>query len=120
MKQKPTVLVTRESIQLMLNNPNHVYVAKVVGRALVGLFERQTEHEQSVNHTEEHNTIGFAGCDGRSGSLTAKTFLKRGTLEEWQIDRWTKVSPRTGFARLCKYHKQLNEIAIRKAQKKNG
>ena len=59
------------------------------------------------------NGIGFTGADAHSGCLTAKYFIKHGTLADWQVERWTKLS-KSGFSRLTKYHKQLNEIAIAK------
>lgn len=107
-------LVTRESIEALLNDPRgHEFVQHVVGRALVALFERQTADEQASNTTEVHNTVGFAGADGRSGALTAKSYLKNGRLAEWQVEQWTR--PFRGRPRLCKYHRQLNEIAQEKA-----
>ncbi len=108
-----TNIVTKESIQSMLDNPNHNYVMQVIGRALVGLYKRQTESEQIDNTTKIHNNIGFAGCDAKSGSLTAKYFLKHNKLEQWMIDNWTRRGTK-GYSRLCKYHSQLNEIAINK------
>lgn len=102
--------VTRESIQAMLNNPNQDYVKAVVGRALVAIFSNQTIAEKAGNSTEEDNGIGFSGADARSGSLTAKSYLKNRTLADWQVERWTKPG-KNGFARLTKYHKQLNQIA---------
>ena len=102
--------VTQESIQTMLNNPNKKYVMTVIGRALVHIFNRQTEDEKSSNTTNKHNSVGFAGCDARSGSMTAKYWLKHGKLEDWQMEKWTKIGS-NGFARLCKYHRQLNEVA---------
>lgn len=110
------VQVTKDSIQLMLNNSNRDFVMHVVGRALVAIFKRQTEDEKSSNTTNKHNSIGFAGCDARSGSLTAKSYLKNKKLEDWQIDRWLVISERTNYARLCKYHTQLNQIAQEKAE----
>ena len=104
------VPVTRDSIQLMLNNPNRDFVMHVVGRALVAIFKRQTEDEKSSNTTSKANNIGFASCDARSGSLTAKSYLKNKKLEDWQIDRWLVISEKTNYARLCKYHTQLNQI----------
>lgn len=89
----------------------------VVGRALVAIFNRQTEDEKNTNNTNRNNTIGFNGPDARSGSLTAKSYLKNNTLQDWQIDQWLKED-RTGYPRLCKYHRQLNEIAIQKKKKK--
>ena len=115
---KAKAIVTRESIQAMLNNPNPDYVALVVGRALVRLFERQTEAEKASNDTNVDNGIGFAGCDARTGTLSAKYFLKHKTLLPWQVARWTKVEA-SGFPKICKYWRQLNEIALKKQQDNN-
>jgi hypothetical protein len=109
--------VTRESLDAMLHNSNPEYVQKVIGRALAALLERQTLDEQASNATVENNTIGFAGCDGRSGTLTAKYWLKHRRLEDWMVERWTRIG-KSGFPRLCKYAKQLNEIAASKAVNK--
>jgi hypothetical protein len=108
-------LVTQESLQAMLDNPDQVYVAHVIGRALVGLLKRQTDAEQASNATQVHNNIGFTGADGRSGSLTAKSYLKRNGLQDWQIERWVKRG-KNGYSRLTKYAKQLNEIANEKVE----
>lgn len=43
--------VTRGSLQKMLDNSNQAYVAQVIGRALVVLFNNQTRGEQSMNTT---------------------------------------------------------------------
>lgn len=114
---KPTTpkLVTRESLAAMLANENPAYVQMVIGRALCRLLERQTQSEQSHNTTDEDNGIGFAGADARSGSLTAKYFMKHKKLEDWQVARWVKIGA-NGFPRLCKYHKQLNEIATQSSK----
>lgn len=113
---KKQVIVTRESLQAMLDNADDVKRQHIVGRALVALFDRQTQDEKRVNDTRLHNNIGFQGCDAKSGSITAKTYLARGELADWQVERWTRRGS-TGFSRICKYAKQLNEIAIAKAQK---
>lgn len=107
-------LVTRDTLRTMLANPDRAYVERVVGRALVALLRRQTQDEQRVNDTRVHNTIGFSGADARSGSLTAKSFMKNGGLLDWQLNKWLKPA-RNGYPRLCKYARQLNEIAQAKA-----
>lgn len=112
-RQKVKQIVTRDSLRTMLQNPNRKYVETVIGRALVALLQRQTADEQRANDTREHNGVGFSGCDGRSGTLTAKSFIKNGGLLDWQIGRWTKLA-KNGYPRLCKYAKQLNEIALEK------
>ena len=112
-----TKLVTKDSLQHMLNNPNPVKLKAVIGRALVGIFNRQTEDEKKVNETRVHNNIGFTGADGRSGAITAKYYLKHHDLQDWQIQLWTKRNAK-GYSRLTKYHAQLNEIAEAKAANK--
>jgi len=109
-------IVTATSLANMINTADANKRIKIVGRALVALFNRQTEDEKTVNDTREHNSIGFSGSDGKSGSLTAKFFLKHGTLLDWQLDKWLKPA-RNGLPRICKYHKQLNHIATVKAAK---
>ena len=110
---KKQVIVTRESLQAMLDQADAVKRQHIIGRALVALFDRQTQAEQSSNHTQVDNGIGFAGCDSKSGSLTAKTYLKRKALQDWQVEKWMKRGA-NGFARICKYAGQLNDIAINK------
>jgi IS30 family transposase len=107
--------VTRESLQKMLDSSNEKYVAQVVGRALVVLFNNQTADEKSMNSTNKDNGIGFAGCDALRGSLTAKSFMAHNNLLPWQVAIWTKKNGK-GFSRLTKYHKQLNDAAAAKVK----
>lgn len=117
MRARKQKLVTRESLQAMLMTAEPEKVQHIIGRALIAIFDRQTRDEQRANGTNEHNNIGFTGHDGRSGSLTAKFYLKNGYLLDWQVEQWTKTT-RTGFPRICKYSRQLNEIALEKLAKK--
>jgi len=111
--RNPAPLVTKASMIGALQNPNPLFIKAYVGRALVALFARQTRDEQATNQTRLHNQVGFTGADGRSGALSAKSFLKNKTLADWQVERWTRLN-KNGEPRLVKYHKQLNEIALRK------
>lgn len=113
---KKQVIVTRESLQAMLDQADAVKRQHIIGRALVVLFERQTQDEKAVNDTKVLNNIGFQACDAKSGSLTAKTYLKRKALEAWQVEKWTRRQA-SGYARICKYAGQLNEAALEKRQK---
>mgnify|MGYP000143741699 CR=1 FL=1 len=106
-------IVTKESLIKMLSNSNVQYVDAVIGRALVGLLQRQTKAEQFSNETAENNGVGFTGADGHSGALTAKSFMKNGKLMDWQREMWLKPN-KNGLPRIAKYHKQLNEIAMEK------
>jgi len=110
---KQTKIVTKDSLQSMLDNPNPKYVERVVGKALYRILENQTSDEQRSNETRVHNGIGFTGADAKSGSLTAKFWKKNGYLAAWQLEKWTKKNDQ-GYSRLTKYHRQLNEVAIRR------
>lgn len=107
-------IITKQSLNAMLTAADEAKKVHIIGRALVALFERQTEAEKATDHTAVDNGIGFAGSDARSGSLTAKSYLKNKTLQQWQVDKWLKVG-KNGYPRICKYAKQLNEVAERKA-----
>ena len=103
------VIVTRDSLKALLERDP----VRVVGRALVAIFQNQTEDERANNTTTELNGIGFSGCDARSGVIGAKTFMKNGTLRDWQVDMWLKPAA-NGYPRICKYARQLNDIALAK------
>ena len=110
-RQKVKQVVTRDSLRTMLENPNRKYVEAVVGRALVALLKRQTADEQAAADTRVWNSIGFSGADAHSGTLTAKMYIGKGHLLDWQLNKWLKPA-KNGYPRLCKYAKQLNEIAL--------
>ena len=106
-------IVTKESLQAMIQKATPDMQKQIVGRALVVLFERQTEHEKSSNTTNVDNGVGFTGADGKSGVISAKTFLKNKTLLDWQLERWLKVQ-KSGHYRITKYWKQLDDAAQKK------
>ncbi len=112
-----TKIVTKESLQQMIDDAPKEMLVHVVGKALVGLFDRQTADEKAANHTVKHNNVGFTGADAKSGSLTARSYLARKTLADWQVEKWVKKNAQ-GYSRLAKYHSQLNEIAVAKAARK--
>lgn len=105
-----TPIVTRQYIIDQLSSRTGHSLVHFVGRALTVLLDRQTADEKSDNTTRHHNGIGFSGNDGRSGTLTAKSYRKYGTLLDWQLEKWTR-NPN----RLAKYHRQLNEAAMERA-----
>jgi len=111
---KPAPLVTKQSLkELITKDP-----ARVIGRALVALFHRQTEVEKHNNVTRLQNGVGFTGTDGRIGAITAKYYMKYGTLLDWQIANWMKPN-RKGEPRIVKYAGQLNDIAVAKQARTN-
>ena len=112
-------LVTRESLRKMLEVSSPERKAEIIGRACVVLFKRQTKTEQAINSTEITNFRGFCAQDARSGSITAKYFIKHGKLEDWQVEKWTKTD-RRGTPRIVKYWRQLNEEAVERQRRKVG
>lgn len=103
-------MITKDRLKHMLSNPNPQYVNMVLGRALVVLFNNQTESEKKHNDTSVYNNIGFTSADARSGTITAKYFIRHGTLTDWQREMWLKPN-KNGEARIIKYHKQLDVAA---------
>lgn len=98
------ILVTKDSLQNMLNEANFERQQHIIGRALVAIFERQTASEQHALHTEENNGVGFAGCDAVGGSLTAKSYMRHKALLQWQVD---KAEPNIWF----RAHLQVRQSA---------
>jgi len=111
----PTTIVTKQSLLAMLQ-ASRERQAKVVGRALVALFHRQTDDEQVANSTKHENDLGFQHSDAKRGTITAKYFLKHGTLQDWQVEPWLAPQGRKGYPRIVKYSRQLNEIALAKSK----
>lgn len=109
MKQQK--LVTKQSLQQLIDEADPVKLQRIVGRALVVLFQRQTDAEKRSNTVNNHNNIGFRACDARRGSLGAKSFLKNGSLQDWQVEQWVEKQ-NNGYSRICVYHRQLNEAAM--------
>lgn len=74
-----------------------------VEKAVVAIFNRQTNDEQRTNSTNNNNSMGFNGLDAEFGSSLAKAILKYGKLTPNQA----------GYARkiIGKYWKQLIEVA---------
>ena len=85
----------------------------VIGRATLALYKRQTSEEQNELYTKNQNGVGFSAFDAKVGSLTAVYFRDNGTLLPWHIAYWSKVAP-NGYPKICRYAKQLNEIAAAK------
>ena len=115
-KAKQEYLVTKSGLQNMIENAEPHKRAQIIGRACVVLFNRQTEDEQNTDQTRHDNMRGFTSGDAKSGSLTAKSFLKHRDLRDWQVERWTKKNVK-GTMRIAKYWRQLNEAAIAKQKR---
>jgi hypothetical protein len=109
-QQRPTALVTRESLQALIDQAEAANqrdrLQMIVGRALIVLFERQTEDEKQAAETSHHNSVGFSSADGKAGVLSAKAFIKHHKLEDWQLNKW--VMRTKGFSRITKYARRAN------------
>lgn len=109
-------IVTKAKMIAALNDPRKGFKEQYIGKALVAIFNFQTEDEKSSNTTDNNNAIGFSGADAKDGSITAKYFLKHGVLREWMVERWMRDF--RGSPRITKYARQLNIVAERKAANK--
>lgn len=110
------MIVTKTYIENYIATHTEEQIMHFVGRALVVIFNRQTNEEKNITATVEDNGIGFTGADARSGTITAKYYLKHRKLLDWQVECWLKRN-RKGTFRIAKYWRQLNEEAERKAAK---
>lgn len=81
-----------------------------LGRALVALYNRQTEDEQQTSNTSERNGQGFNGVDAPFLSSLAEQYIRKGRLTEKQADAARKA--------IKKYIGQLTEIANERAAEK--
>jgi len=107
--------VTSEVLTTMIETADEAKRQAIIGRALVVIFNNQTEGEKASNQTNKDNGVGFTGADAHSGCITAKYYLKYQRLLDWQVDKWIKRN-RNGVMRIAKYHKQLDAAAKSKAQ----
>lgn len=88
----------KDNIQKMLDEND-----RAVCRALVAIYERQTEHEKCIGQTREHNGIGFSAFDAEFLSSLAEQVKTRGTLSPRQLELARK--------KIKSYWRQLVEIA---------
>jgi hypothetical protein len=111
MSDTATTSLTRESLSnLLLTND------RAVERALVALFERQTEGEQVTNATRVSNGVGFSMLDADIFSSFAKQVQTRGFLSPKQLEVCRKLN-KAGTPRIGKYWAQLADIAKERALK---
>ena len=105
------IIITKAILENMIETADNEKLVKIIGRACIVLFKRQTESEKEMNAAITTNNRGFCKQDAREGGITAKSYMKNGTLADWQIRKWTKKDCR-GTMRIAKYWSQLNEEAV--------
>jgi hypothetical protein len=89
---------TEEEIVELLEKSN-----KAVDRAVVAIFNRQTQDEKVVEDTKHCNSIGFSASDAHRGSYWAKWVLRGKALTGKHLEDARKT--------MRKYRKQLVDIA---------
>jgi hypothetical protein len=89
---------TLDEIKSLLDS-NKLFVCK----AIVKIFERQTEDEKQADATGHSNGIGYNGSDAFIMSKFAKFYMEKGFLTDKQLA--------IGQKKIKKYAKQLTNIA---------
>ena len=102
-------LVTRDSLQALIDQGGDKQM-HVIGRALVVLWENQTEDEKATASTTKANGKGFTGYDAEWGTRNAEFYRHHMRLTPQAIAAWSRKGA-NGYSRIVKYHKQLNEAA---------
>jgi len=72
-------------------------------KALVRIYENQTEDEKVSEDTKYNNGVGFTGADGNYMTSLAKQYIAKGSLSPNQMQRVFKNMP--------KYARQLERIS---------
>lgn len=90
--------VTKKQIEVFVKEKLHTD-DQWAKRALVVVFNNQTESEQAADCTVEHNKVGFTGPDAELLSSFAKNLKKFGGLSPKQMLWLKKLMP--------KYHAQV-------------
>jgi len=98
--------VTKEWLQIQLR----VDTQRVLGRALMAIYKRQTAAEQSATTTKHNNGVGFSKPDARIGSIGARQYMNGDKVQPWVVEIWM-LKAKDGLPRICKYAAQLNDIA---------
>lgn len=80
---------TRDEIDSLLRtNP------KAVERAMIRLYELQTQDERVASETKHHNNIGFAGNAAKRGSYYARWVMSGRQLTGHHLDRAQAIALR--------------------------
>ena len=98
-----TKIWTQDEIkQLLVDND------LAVSKAIVSIYNLQTESEKSTKSTNDNNGVGFNGVDAEFLSSLAEFFIKYNRLSEKQLA--------FGRKKIMKYSKQLTMIANKEIQ----
>ena len=76
---------------------------KAVARAILAIYNRQTEDEKAIKETSESNGVGYNGVDANFMSSLAQFYQAKGFLTAGQVKYGRKA--------IMKYAGQLTTIA---------
>lgn len=105
-------MLTKEYIQNLVGEDSPRGRRAAV-RALMQIYERQTDHEKSFRGNVEHNGVGFGGVDVEFFTSLAENYKNKGWLSDRQIYQLQKRNSK-GVPKIGKYWKQLREIGLEK------
>lgn len=109
-----SAIVTKDSLLNLLLSATAIKQMHIVGRALAVVYANQEPDEQRAETVRHNNGIGFTVGDASIGCSHAQSYILHSKLDDWAVSVWVKPDS-TGYPRICKYHRQLNEAATRKA-----
>lgn len=81
------MMISKESIKDLILRNN-----RAVERAILAIYQRQTEDEKMVEETTHHNGIGFSGAHARLGTYYAKWILKGNALTGRHLEKARAMS----------------------------
>jgi len=84
-------------------------------KALLKIFEFQTDSEQEFEETHEYNNVGFTGVDAEILTSFAKFYLKRKFLSPKQMKILYKKMPKYWMQIIKISDKRKLELKIRKS-----
>src|SRR6185436_6824006 len=96
---KPACIVTPEYLLDQITTDPQ----RVIGRALLAIYNRQTLDEQSGQTTINLNGIGFTAFDANLGTRCAKYFADYHQLQEWMVKCWLKPVGKKQQPKILKY-----------------
>jgi hypothetical protein len=76
---------------------------RAVARAILAIYQLQTQDEKSDHTTKHSNRVGFSASDAKKGSYYATWLLSGKNLSGWHLDNARKIA--------IKYREQLAKVA---------
>jgi hypothetical protein len=76
---------------------------RAVERAILAIYDRQTQDEKRSDDTKHDNKIGFSAGDAKKGSYYARWVMSGRNLSRHHLNRARRMA--------VKYRRQLTEIA---------